>query len=89
MTAPWWGAVQAGARWRIALAMIGQTGRARALGQKLLSFAGPRKLCAEEIDTTTGEHLGDFPQVFTHLALTEAAPLLIEPERQDGAAQGI
>jgi len=41
MTAPWWGAVQAEARWRIVPAMIGPTGRARALGQKLLSFAGP------------------------------------------------
>lgn len=81
--------MQAGARWRIAPAMIGQTGRARALGQKLVSFAGPLKLCAEEIDTITGEHLGNFPQVFTHLALIEAASLLIEPERQDGAAHGI
>jgi alpha,alpha-trehalase len=89
MTAPWWGAVQAEARWRIVPAMIGPTGRARALGQKLLSFAGPLKLCAEEIHTTAGEYLGNFPQVFTHLALTEAASLLIERERQDGAAQGI
>jgi alpha,alpha-trehalase len=88
MTAPWWGAVQAEARWRIALAMIGQTGRARALGQKLLSFAGPFRLYAKQI-TATGEHLGNFPQVFTHLALIEAASLLIEPERQNGAAQGI
>jgi hypothetical protein len=87
MTAPWWGAVQAEARWRIALAMTGQT--ARALGQRLLSCAGPLKLCAGEIGTTTGEHLGDVPRVSTHLALIEAASLLIEPERQDGAVPGI
>ena len=37
-----------------ALAMIGETERARALCQKLLSFAGPLQLYAEEIDTTTG-----------------------------------
>ena len=55
-----------------ALAMIGETERARALFEKLLSFAGPLLLYAEEIDTTTGQHLGNFPQAFTHLALIDA-----------------
>jgi alpha,alpha-trehalase len=68
------------------LAMIGETDRARALCQKLLSFAGPLQLYAEEIDATTGEHLGNFPQAFTHLALIEAVSLLIESEQQKGAA---
>ena len=63
-----------------ALAMIGETGRAHALCQKLLSFAGPLLLYAEEIDTSTGEHLGNFPQAFTHLALIEAVSKLIEME---------
>jgi len=63
-----------------ALAMIGETGPAHALCQKLLSFAGPLQLYAEEIDTTTGEHLGNFPQAFTHLALIEAVSKLIELE---------
>jgi GH15 family glucan-1,4-alpha-glucosidase len=67
-----------------ALAMIGETERARALCQKLLSFAGPLQLYAEEIDTTTGEHLGNFPQAFTHLALIEALTLLIESEAAEG-----
>jgi GH15 family glucan-1,4-alpha-glucosidase len=40
--------------------MIDQT--ARALCEKLLSFAGPLELYAEEIDTTTGQHLGNFPR---------------------------
>jgi GH15 family glucan-1,4-alpha-glucosidase len=88
MTPPSWGAVPAEARWRVALAMIGPTGRAHALGQKLLTVARPFKLQAEEI-TTTGQHPGNFPQVFTHLGLIEAASLLIKPERQAGAAQGI
>ena len=69
-----------------ALAMIGETDRARGLCQKLLSFAGPLQLYAEEIDTTSGEHLGNFPQAFTHLALIEAVSLLIESEQQKGAA---
>jgi GH15 family glucan-1,4-alpha-glucosidase len=63
-----------------ALAMIGETDRARALCQKLLSFAGPLQLYAEEIDTATGQHLGNFPQAFTHLALIEALSLLMESE---------
>ncbi len=64
-----------------ALALIGETDRARALCHKLLSFAGPLLLYAEEIDPTTGEHLGNFPQAFTHLALIEAVSLLIASER--------
>ena len=65
-----------------ALAMIGETDRAHALCQKLLSFAGPLQLYAEEIDATTGEHLGNFPQAFTHLALIEAVSLLIDSESE-------
>jgi GH15 family glucan-1,4-alpha-glucosidase len=63
-----------------ALAMIGEHDRARTLCQKLLSLAGPLFLYAEEIDTANGEHLGNFPQAFTHLALIEAVSLLIEAE---------
>jgi GH15 family glucan-1,4-alpha-glucosidase len=72
-----------------ALAMIGETGRAHALCQKLLSFAGPLLLYAEEIDATTGQHLGNFPQAFTHLALIEAVSQLIEIESKEGAAVSV
>ena len=68
-----------------ALAMIGETERARTLCKKLLSFAGPLLLYAEEIDTATGEHLGNFPQAFTHLALIDAVSQLIEAERRRSA----
>jgi alpha,alpha-trehalase len=68
------------------LTMIGETDRAHALCQKLLSFAGPLQLYAEEIDTTTGEHLGNFPQAFTHLALIEALSLLIESDSENKPA---
>ena len=63
-----------------ALAMVGEIERARALCKKLLSFAGPLNLYAEEIDATTGEHLGNFPQAFTHLALIDAVSQLIDAE---------
>jgi len=65
-----------------ALCMIGEHERARALCQKLLAFAGPLQLYAEEIDATTGEHLGNFPQAFTHLALIDAVGRLIEAEQE-------
>ncbi len=65
-----------------ALAMIGEIERARALCKKLLSFAGPLHLYAEEIDATTGDHLGNFPQAFTHLALIDAVSQLIEVEAE-------
>jgi GH15 family glucan-1,4-alpha-glucosidase len=68
-----------------ALAMIGEDERARALCQKLLNFAGPLQLYAEEIDAASGEHLGNFPQAFTHLALIDAVGRLIEAE---GGATG-
>jgi len=65
-----------------ALAMIGEIERSRALCKKLLSFAGPLNLYAEEIDATTGEHLGNFPQAFTHLALIDAVSQLIDAEME-------
>jgi GH15 family glucan-1,4-alpha-glucosidase len=64
-----------------ALATIGEVDRARALYEKLLSFAGPLHLYAEEIDVTTGQHLGNFPQAFTHLALIDAGRRLIALEK--------
>ena len=63
-----------------ALCMIGEQERARSLCKKLLNFAGPLQLYAEEIDAETGEHLGNFPQAFTHLALIDAVGRLIEAE---------
>jgi GH15 family glucan-1,4-alpha-glucosidase len=67
-----------------ALALIGETERARKLFEKLLSFAGPLLLYGEEIDVSTGQHLGNFPQAFTHLALIDAATRLIEAEHAAG-----
>src|SRR3984957_1216104 len=69
-----------------ALAMIGELDRARALCKKLLSFASPMQLYAEEVDAATGEHLGNFPQAFTHLALIEAVSRLIEAEDAEASA---
>jgi GH15 family glucan-1,4-alpha-glucosidase len=68
-----------------ALAMIGETERARALCAKLLSLASPLQLYAEEIDAASGMHLGNFPQAFTHLALIDAVLRVIAADRADPA----
>ena len=66
-----------------ALAQIGEIERARALCERLLSFASPLGLYAEEIDAKTGGHLGNFPQAFSHLSLINAVIQLIEAERPE------
>jgi alpha,alpha-trehalase len=63
-----------------ALAQIGETERARKLCEKLLSFASPLQLYAEEIEAASGRHLGNFPQAFTHLSLINAVMSVIEAE---------
>jgi alpha,alpha-trehalase len=63
-----------------ALTEIGEVERARALCDKLLSYASPLALYAEEIDPHSGRHLGNFPQAFSHLALINAVMHLIREE---------
>ena len=66
-----------------ALAIVGQTRRARELMERLVKAASPLGLYAEEFDVETGRHLGNFPQAFSHLALVEAAARLIVAEGLD------
>jgi GH15 family glucan-1,4-alpha-glucosidase len=63
-----------------ALSEIGEKRRARELCEKLLSYASPLQLYAEELDPHTGRHLGNFPQAFTHLALINAVMHVIRDE---------
>ncbi|MFD3459727.1 glycoside hydrolase family 15 protein [Nocardia fluminea] len=60
-----------------ALAIVGETQRARDLMDRLISIASPLGLFAEEYDTSTGRHLGNFPQAFSHLALIEAVGRIV------------
>ncbi len=64
-----------------ALAIVGEAQRARDLMERLLSIGSPLGLYAEEFDTATGRHLGNFPQAFSHLALIEAAGRIVLGER--------
>jgi alpha,alpha-trehalase len=63
-----------------ALAIVGEWQRARDLMERLLRIASPLGLYAEEFDTETGRHLGNFPQAFSHLALIEAAARIFVAE---------
>ena len=63
-----------------ALCEIGEIDRARDMCEKLLAYASDLGLYAEEIDTSTGRHLGNFPQAFTHLALINAVMHVIRAE---------
>jgi alpha,alpha-trehalase len=63
-----------------ALAEIGEFDSARKLCERLLAYASPLELYAEEIDPRSGRHLGNFPQAFTHLALINAVMHVIRAE---------
>ena len=54
--------------------------------ERLLSFASPLHLYAEEIDPRTGRHLGNFPQAFTHLAMINAVVHVIRAEEESDSA---
>lgn len=55
------------------LAKAGEIGRAEALFERLVDHANDLGLLAEEIDPTSGELLGNFPQAFSHIGLITAA----------------
>jgi GH15 family glucan-1,4-alpha-glucosidase len=63
-----------------ALAEIGDSKAARELCERMLSYASPLLLYAEEIDARSGRHLGNFPQAFTHLALINAVMHVIRAD---------
>jgi GH15 family glucan-1,4-alpha-glucosidase len=65
-----------------ALAEIGESARARSMCERLLAYASPLGLFAEEIDPHSGRHLGNFPQAFTHLALINAVMHVIRADQQ-------
>jgi GH15 family glucan-1,4-alpha-glucosidase len=58
--------------WVEALTRTGQVEQARLALEKMFTYANHVGQYAEQI-ALTGEHLGNFPQAFTHLALISAA----------------
>jgi GH15 family glucan-1,4-alpha-glucosidase len=66
-----------------ALSEIGESDEAKAMCERLLAHASPLLLYAEELDATTGRHLGNYPQAFTHLALINAVMHVIAQEEAE------
>jgi GH15 family glucan-1,4-alpha-glucosidase len=62
------------------LAEMGQAGPAQQLCERLLGYASPLGLYAEELDVSSGRHLGNYPQAFTHLALINAVTHVIDAQ---------
>ena len=66
-----------------ALSEIGETGKARELCEKMLSYASPLlPLRGGDRPAQSGRHLGNFPQAFTHLALINAVMHVIRADHE-------
>ena len=64
-----------------ALSEIGEHREAEHLCERLLSYASPLELYAEELEASSGRHLGNYPQAFTHLALINAVTHVIDAQQ--------
>ncbi|MDX1655691.1 MAG: glycoside hydrolase family 15 protein [Candidatus Competibacteraceae bacterium] len=62
----------------------GQVESARASFEQLLGYTNDVGLYAEMMDGTSGAHLGNFPQAYTHVGLINAALALEEAGRDGG-----
>lgn len=69
-----------------ALARAGKLERAVEVFERAAAFANDVGLLAEEVDETTGELLGNFPQAFSHIGLINAAWAISEAESRGAAA---
>lgn len=69
------------------LAMMGRTVEAKALFERITSFANDLGLLAEEIEPASGELLGNYPQGFSHLALIRSALNIAKCERTGAEAE--
>jgi GH15 family glucan-1,4-alpha-glucosidase len=65
-----------------ALSEIGEAREAEHLCERLLSYASSLQLYAEELEASSGRHLGNYPQAFTHLALINAVTHVIDAQRR-------
>jgi GH15 family glucan-1,4-alpha-glucosidase len=65
-----------------ALSEIGEQREAEHLCERLLSYASPLGLYAEELEASSGRHLGNYPQAFTHLALINAVTHVVAAQQR-------
>ena len=67
-----------------ALAQAGELERARRVFTTAIASLNDVGLLAEEVDPSTGELLGNFPQAFSHIGLVNAAWAISEAEARAG-----
>jgi GH15 family glucan-1,4-alpha-glucosidase len=65
-------------------ALAGDVDRARAVFERVTAHANDVGLLSEEIDLTSGELIGNFPQGLSHIALINAAWAIEQAEHPDG-----
>ena len=70
-----------------ALALGGDVARAREVFGRAAAFVNDVGLLSEQVDATTGELLGNFPQAFSHVGLVNAAWAITQAE--DGGVGGV
>jgi GH15 family glucan-1,4-alpha-glucosidase len=63
-----------------AMALAGQAARARQVFERAAAFANDVGLLSEEVDASSGELLGNFPQAFSHIGLVNAAWAISQAE---------
>ena len=63
-----------------ALSEIGEHERAARSANGSCRHGSPLGLYAEELDASSGRHLGNYPQAFTHLALINAVLHVVSAE---------
>ena len=71
-----------------ALARRGDVDDAASLFEQLLGYENDVGLLAEQIDPSTGAHLGNFPQALSHLALINAGSTIHRARDADASARG-
>jgi alpha,alpha-trehalase len=71
-----------------ALALAGQPERARQVFERTLPFVNDVGLLSEEVDSTTGELLGNYPQALSHIGLVNAAWAISGAGKSDPATHG-
>jgi GH15 family glucan-1,4-alpha-glucosidase len=67
-----------------AWALMGEVERAKEVFSCAIAFANDVGLLAEQVDTATGELLGNFPQAFSHVGLINAAWAISQAEKRTG-----
>jgi len=70
-----------------ALALAGRVAEGTEVFERAAGYANDLGLLGEEVDSTTGELLGNFPQAFSHIGLVGAAWALAQAGRHPSAGE--